>query len=71
LGLLAVHQEAYEIAGERFIKCLLMFAGCDAPHEMNLATNNFLRLYGEANTEVQKKLKELWGNAGLPELPER
>ncbi len=66
---MAVQQEQYEQAGEWYIKAHHVFRRSD-PHFATFSAQNFLVVYRQADEPTQSKLKTMWEDAGLGELPE-
>jgi hypothetical protein len=59
----------YVESGERFIKCVLMFAQTDDEHSAAKALRSFVTTYEMALHEDQQKLEAMWKKAGLGDLP--
>jgi len=69
LGIMAVQQEQYEQAGEWYIKAHQVFRRSD-PHFAKLSAQGFLAVCRQADEPTRSKLKTMWEDAGLGELPE-
>jgi tetratricopeptide (TPR) repeat protein len=69
LGKVAEQQEQYEQAGRWVINACKLFRKSD-PNYSRLSVNGFLVVYKQADESTRKKLKTMWEQAGLGELPE-
>ncbi len=70
LGNIAGLREKYDESGMWLIKSILTFSRCNAPHDVQRNTHNFMILYEMASSEGQANLESMWRKAGLGELPE-
>ena len=69
LGKLAAVQESYQQAGRWFLKAHQIFRRLD-PRYAKLSANGFLDVHQQADEATRAKLKAIWKEAGLGELPE-
>ena len=69
LGIVAATQDNFIDSGQWFIKALLVFLHTQDQHLAGKTVENFMVTYGEASPHEQQKLKALWQEAGLGELP--
>ncbi len=65
LGILARLQERLESSGEWLIKSIKAFENTNDPENAAKAKEEFQKTYAQASPDVQVKLKEMWGGAGL------
>jgi tetratricopeptide (TPR) repeat protein len=70
LGITAALQEHFEDAGRWLVKSIATFARSRDPEGAKRNARNFLRFYQRAPAAEQAKLKAIWQDAGLGELPE-
>jgi tetratricopeptide (TPR) repeat protein len=70
LGFTAALQEHFEDAGRWLVKCITSFKRSRDLEGVKQAIRNFLLLYQYAPAAEQAKLKDIWQDAGLGELPE-
>jgi tetratricopeptide (TPR) repeat protein len=70
LGLLALLQGRIEDSGRWSVKSIAAFFKTRDQDRANQGINNFLIAYQRASQSEQRKLKQLWDNAGLGPLPD-
>jgi tetratricopeptide (TPR) repeat protein len=70
LGITAALQEHFEDAGRWLVKSIATFARSRDPEGAKRNARNFLLVYQRAPAATQAKLKAIWQDAGLGELPE-
>jgi tetratricopeptide (TPR) repeat protein len=69
LGIIAGLQGNFLDSGQWLIKSMLVFLRKQDPHEAARNTKNFTIIYKHAPPHEQEKLKSIWREAGLGELP--
>ena len=70
LGSLGLLLGRIEDSGIWSVKSIAAFSKTRDPNRANLAINNFRIAYQQASQSEQRKLKQLWENAGLGQLPD-
>src|SRR5205807_6642711 len=70
LGLLAGRQGNFLDCGQWLIKCMLAFIRTKDQHLAAQTVRNFTIFYKKASSEDQEKLKAMWQEAGLGEIPQ-
>jgi len=70
LGILAGLQQHWPEAGRWLIKSIRTLAACNDPHSAQRNTRNFLLFYRQAPAADRAKLKAMWQEAGLGDLPD-
>ena len=69
LGILAGLRGQYVECGRWLIKGIQKFGQCHDPAGAQQSAHNFMIAHGRATPEDQARLKEMWQDAGLGELP--
>ena len=69
LGIVAGLRERYSETASWLVRCITTFAACDDPHGAERNTGNFLVVYRSAPPEERVKMRAIWEQAGLPDLP--
>ncbi|RLC26471.1 MAG: hypothetical protein DRH21_02075 [Deltaproteobacteria bacterium] len=70
LGYLGLLEGRVEDSGRWSVKSIAAFSMAHDPDRANQAINNFLIAWQKASQSEQRKLKQLWDNAGLGPLPD-
>jgi tetratricopeptide (TPR) repeat protein len=60
LGVIAVSQNSYLKAGQRFVKSIIGFSDCNATKEAHESALNFMKLYNKSPSGIRKKLITMW-----------
>jgi len=69
LGILASWQGNHIASGRLLIESVVAFHKHKDPHSVAQGVDNFIRNYRNANPKTRLKLRALWHDAGLGELP--
>jgi hypothetical protein len=69
LGGLAAREEKYELAGQWLVMAYGVFR-LSAPHFAQISAQHFGSVYQHADESTRIRLKTMWEEAGLGELPE-
>ena len=70
LGIIAGLQERYIESGQWLLKCILTFTRASDPRSAQGNAENFLVTLRNAPPEDRARLRTMWTETGLPDLPE-